>query len=1477
MKYSWTDTVYKAFSKSFTHDYGDDALSFLLKCIKDEFRQAKKDENSLEKLYACIGDFYKHFCWKINWKRESLCSMKKSCVIILSYLIKVGVQLSKGKLSSKWINNILAAMNIFPGPLELMYDSLVLINNVKKKCRPSFTAVLNHFLFTNKLKVSKAEDYFKVMLLLKTVKFLSKNKLERAKVVALASKIHIPSDIKSWLMSHEIENLTNVNNKLFTKVFLNNMKLPQEFFVQLRKALLIEVKVKEDFYLPNNVKDSFVVGTGINSQCDFTIENIAETPVIKNDANIFVDSSPASVSLVKRKRKKEMLTNLSTEDSIDSTALVDPSSPGISVIKRKKKKKDMLTNSSAEDSIDLSATADPSSTGTSIAKRKKKNRDRLTNSCIEDSIDSTTLVDPSSPGVSFVNGKDKLTNLSIEISIDLSALVDPSSPGISVVKRKKKKKDMLTNSSAEDSIDSTALIDSSSPGISVVKRKKKKKDMLTNSSTGDSVDSTALVDPSSSGASVVKRKRKDKLLNSNVTKNRNITTQELVEEESSILPQLYNETKGKVGQEFFDLSSKTKEAMSNTFSERKIKVDSCSSNSVNSSFLIDAGVVNQYESAIDIAAETALVEDDSKMPVDSSFDICTNIPHIGKKRKKIELTEPLDTEDNSESNLILKHLPGPDNEIVENNEHEKATAQRLETVSILQPPSPESKAEENKVKSISDSKIKFDQVKSIPSSLNLETEIKHHHEVPLEEYIKANETMPNSERITLSEDKHTDFCEKQSSIRIPSHSTEAIPICLCGDEKEESVHDGKNRNVKLIELHPSHFISEDLVKVQPIISGNNDISLNKVEVVHDKNDLINNKTVDVEVVQDKNYPINNKTVDFSAECSLIGNADHSDEVSKISKINSVSDNSSINLEENINETKKVEYSTVYLHVSETCAEAFHVMSPETLPKNLAPETSENELSNRNFNDSIVSCLFGRDKQSQNNEMPAENKEASPNRLGNYIEGVLYKLVDEVVSKINNTDESCLETSKEKSCQLNLPPIESSANVNISKSEFFSVTSSSCQTFSEISKQTAVDSEEYNILSEAKSNLLDYRGDCSKLEVSQNNAVFLESDFGIEDTEDISDNESLFGEHSFDEYSQLHDLGIQNENSCLIPVDDCIQSKCNLGFQPDEAASSVAKSPRSSVEVERDYENTSDADCAERELIRDSEVGKLFLASTENEDLPFSESSREVSSEDPNGHDFLKNKVENRFYDADNNEPVMNKSEELLELTETSANRNSSYARVFSEEVLQPVVSIKKLENICDTYDELKRSENKENLSCSDSNIHTAQELELEQSNPQIANDESSLPKSADHSQDSLKPPNNTIEKDCLVLDYPIQGKDLSTSTGHLELPLAVSPVKQLRVLRQRKANPTNPSTSLNRKKKLKIDHSDPVLTSNLSRLTLNSPSRTGPAVSRVGAQESKLLRKKKEDIQISDSQPESNKGYNLRSRKSLIQPGKLKC
>ncbi|KAG8194797.1 hypothetical protein JTE90_017238 [Oedothorax gibbosus] len=302
--FPWVAEVNKRFSKCFPSDYDDETLDFLHREIEKELgaisiRSPKKNEA----LYATLLCFYNHFCWKTKWKKPS--RMKSSCARILSSICRVGLMLSKGNVQSKWINQVLSAVSLFPGDCDYLYDALLQIYKFNKKYYSAYAAVLRHILKDPQPKTENPCTFFKLLLLFRRLKFFLQNPYEKAQVDSQAASVAIPENLMSWLADNDLHDVIKAMKK--NKMMIMKKKFANVLLVRIREAVLRNTSMKT----PPILKDSEAIQFSI----DCNPETVNE--LLSNSLNMEEDTvkSEVDVKITKSKRKSTVEHNESNEGS----------------------------------------------------------------------------------------------------------------------------------------------------------------------------------------------------------------------------------------------------------------------------------------------------------------------------------------------------------------------------------------------------------------------------------------------------------------------------------------------------------------------------------------------------------------------------------------------------------------------------------------------------------------------------------------------------------------------------------------------------------------------------------------------------------------------------------------------------------------------------------------------------------------------------------------------------------------------------------------------------------------------------------------------------------------------------------------------------------------------------------------------------------------------------------------------------------
>ncbi|XP_055935361.1 uncharacterized protein PF3D7_1120600-like [Argiope bruennichi] len=216
-QFPWVSIIKGGFLKSFSDDYDIGTLELLQKNITEEIQRITPKSNLkiAKLLFECIEDFYYHFCRKWYQRKKFSPPMEVAWVHILTNFIKIGLILSQGNKKSKWIHQVLSAVMRFQGKNNLIYDALLSIHSLNKKYQCAYGAVLMHILIYIPtfvpVIIDEPAEYLKVFLLVRRLKFLIRDPVEKAELRMKASKILAPPTLSIWLLSHDF-NVTWMNS-----------------------------------------------------------------------------------------------------------------------------------------------------------------------------------------------------------------------------------------------------------------------------------------------------------------------------------------------------------------------------------------------------------------------------------------------------------------------------------------------------------------------------------------------------------------------------------------------------------------------------------------------------------------------------------------------------------------------------------------------------------------------------------------------------------------------------------------------------------------------------------------------------------------------------------------------------------------------------------------------------------------------------------------------------------------------------------------------------------------------------------------------------------------------------------------------------------------------------------------------------------------------------------------------------------------
>ncbi|KAF8791754.1 hypothetical protein HNY73_003440 [Argiope bruennichi] len=262
--FPWLKTFIKEFLK--TYPNCKKTLQYLVENIEKEIKELRTGlKQKTEALFETVNDMYLHFWWKIHWRKSSQwknywcqgtthsnhdSEMLKCFGNLLKSLIYLGIILSQRASNSVWINRVLQAINILPVNDEIVYDALLQLHYLKKKYRNSYTEILRHILCSQIiLNFSEPAIYIKSLLLFRRLKNSLDDEVAKASLISTASKIKPPSNLVPWLASLEI--YVDANKNIVDELFKKNSK---QVFQKLYHVLIDSGKDVNSVSL-NNVEN----------------------------------------------------------------------------------------------------------------------------------------------------------------------------------------------------------------------------------------------------------------------------------------------------------------------------------------------------------------------------------------------------------------------------------------------------------------------------------------------------------------------------------------------------------------------------------------------------------------------------------------------------------------------------------------------------------------------------------------------------------------------------------------------------------------------------------------------------------------------------------------------------------------------------------------------------------------------------------------------------------------------------------------------------------------------------------------------------------------------------------------------------------------------------------------------------------------------------------------------------------------------
>ncbi|GFT81975.1 uncharacterized protein NPIL_370671 [Nephila pilipes] len=349
--FPWIYDIHREFLRSFPGDYEEHSLNQLNKKILEELQEISSccTSERTKYLFETLGYFYKHFCWKVKWNMSSQ-FMQATCVRLLSNLIKVGAFLIQGNVESPWLNRILAAIKVFPGPNDHLFNAILYVNILKKKHLNVYRVILRTVLCSNYLTVKEPIEYLKVIVLFRRLKSLIKDPIWNIEINSAFARIKAPKSLKSWLLAHNFKVFCNVEQKIIIKKLMNK-SLDKVLFRRLLEIILPEINLKK-----SSSKNKNKMNFGGSDK--FTIDNtgLAQTePEMILSVNS--ESSEFIPPIVKKTKKKRKLNiSLGQENAMTKSTNVGKE---ISVLndlaeKKSRKKKTKLLNENSSKNMNCS-------------------------------------------------------------------------------------------------------------------------------------------------------------------------------------------------------------------------------------------------------------------------------------------------------------------------------------------------------------------------------------------------------------------------------------------------------------------------------------------------------------------------------------------------------------------------------------------------------------------------------------------------------------------------------------------------------------------------------------------------------------------------------------------------------------------------------------------------------------------------------------------------------------------------------------------------------------------------------------------------------------------------------------------------------------------------------------------------------------------------------------------------------------------
>ncbi|GIX73392.1 hypothetical protein CEXT_187861 [Caerostris extrusa] len=134
------------------------------------------------------------------------------------------------------LNRILAAVKMFPGSSDSLYNALLNVINLNSIDSSAYHKILNLAMTNMQHQLEGPVEYLKFILLCRKVNCSLENPIQTRAVIDIARN-KIPDCLKFWMLEHQFEAFEKDSNKKIAKKLLNK-SLKKNVVKKLEKIIL---------------------------------------------------------------------------------------------------------------------------------------------------------------------------------------------------------------------------------------------------------------------------------------------------------------------------------------------------------------------------------------------------------------------------------------------------------------------------------------------------------------------------------------------------------------------------------------------------------------------------------------------------------------------------------------------------------------------------------------------------------------------------------------------------------------------------------------------------------------------------------------------------------------------------------------------------------------------------------------------------------------------------------------------------------------------------------------------------------------------------------------------------------------------------------------------------------------------------------------------------------------------------------------